>query len=141
MRKITSYPDAYRLGKIGGINVYVNMKGDIDWPTGRIAIALDNIIVKVFQTLDWIENPIHDVPERKVRVGTDEFFIINKHSEIVKEILFKDYIKDTMYSYLIICHLLQDGYSMSKHKSWASYLVTRISRILKEESSIKILMA
>ena len=141
MRKITSYPDAYRLGKIGGINVYVNMKGDIDWPTGRIAITLDNIIVKVFQTLDWIENPIHDVPDRKVRVGTDEFYIINKHSEIVKEILVKDYIRDTMYSYLIMCHLLQDGYSMSKHKSWASYLVTRISRILKEESSIKILMA
>ena len=141
MRKITSYPDAYRLGKIGGINVYVNMKGDIDWPTGRIAITLDNIIVKVFQTLDWIANPIHDVPDRKVRVGIDEFYIINKHSEIVKEILVKDYIRDTMYSYLIMCHLLQDGYSMSKHKSWASYLVTRISRILKEESSIKILMA
>lgn len=140
MRKITSYPDAYKLGKIGGINVYVNKRGDMDWPTGRVAIALGNDIVKVFQTLDWTENPIHDCPERKVRLGTDEWRLINKHSEVAKEILIKDYIKDTMYSYLIICHLLNDGYSLVKHRSWASYLVTKVSRILKTEESIKILM-
>lgn len=137
IRKISSFPGAFKLGSIGGINVYINKEGEKDWPTGRIAIALDNNIIKVFNIQEWTENPNHDNPERKVKLGSDEFYLINKHSEAAKEIILRDYIRDSMYSYLVICHLLQDGYSFSKHRSWASYLVTKISRILKEENSIK----